>query len=640
MFQSINATNFLSWENLQFDVTSGVTLIEGWNYDDETPEGSGKSAIPNALVWCLYGKLPKDAKIDDVIREGQKSCQVTVVLSDGTQVVRKRKPNDLHLIDPANPKEKIKGKDAKETQAWIETLLGFSFETFCQSVYFAQNYPKKFVTGTEEEKGKILSELQDLSIFDRARKKAHNLLKEEIASLTDLERQESHLEEMITSVTNNINDLEEAKETIKKQQDLKVERLLEEVSNTRSEKKKLDSQVKKLTKDTEEAATVMKEADAASKTVFKELVDLKSLLANVEHSCTLKSRGERAISSLEKKLEVTDAEREKLSSENPKCPTCGSSLKDKKEVILARLEELGKKSHEDYIELNRLVLECDSIKILDSKELTTLIDKKDSELEEIADMRNRALEVSGYLKEKQYSLREVESRIQGLDKELVEQKKINTTNVDEKIKKLRKNNADNRIKLNQARIAYKKSMKKSQQLEILKDSFKEVKSYIFQTVLLELTRRSNNYLSTLFNQDVKIKFDNLSETGEISKIVASATIDGISRPLGLYSGGQFRRIQLAVDLALFEIVGFRSGRQVNLRIFDEYMKDLSENSMENVLLLLEGLKGSTILIEHNSLFKSIVNNTVKVELRDGVSYMVGSDYAFETLQMPNMSNGS
>ena len=162
----IIAKNFLSWENLEFEIKDGVTLIDGWNADDNTSEGSGKSAVVNALCFGLFGKLPKDAKVDEVIRQGQKSCEVQIITPEYT-VHRTRKPNATFMEHKT--RGRVIGKDARESQKLIEEELGFSYETFMQTIYFAQNYGKKFITSTQEDKGRILSEVQDLSIFDRAR---------------------------------------------------------------------------------------------------------------------------------------------------------------------------------------------------------------------------------------------------------------------------------------------------------------------------------------------------------------------------------------------------------------------------------------------------------------------------------------
>ena len=155
-------------------------------------------------------------------------------------------------------------------------------------------------------------------------------------------------------------------------------------------------------------------------------------------------------------------------------------------------------------------------------------------------------------------------------------------------------------------------------LESLKDGYKEVKSYTFNSVLNELTFKANNYLCQLYETPVELKFTNNN-----MKIELDLTINGHTRGYGLFSGGQQRRINLSVDLALSEIIANRSGSKcVNVRFLDEYFKDLDENSMQKCLRLLEKLGGSTVLIEHNSVFKSIVDNTVNVELSNETSKMV------------------
>ena len=188
MITKVKATNFLSFSDLDVTLPKGVTLIDGWNADDQTSEGSGKSAVLNAICWGLYGKIPKEANVDDVIKEGEKLCAVSVWFSNQAAVLRSRNPNtlELHVFDESGNGRIVKGKDARETQTLIEEFVGLTFETFCQTVYFAQNYTKKFITSNQEEKGKILSEVQNLSVFDKAGKEVRSLIKLAEESLVKL----------------------------------------------------------------------------------------------------------------------------------------------------------------------------------------------------------------------------------------------------------------------------------------------------------------------------------------------------------------------------------------------------------------------------------------------------------------------
>jgi DNA repair exonuclease SbcCD ATPase subunit len=135
-------------------------------------------------------------------------------------------------------------------------------------------------------------------------------------------------------------------------------------------------------------------------------------------------------------------------------------------------------------------------------------------------------------------------------------------------------------------------------------------------MLNEINSRVRKYLDHLFEVPVTVKFRN-----EDMKIETDVTYDGVSRGLGLLSGGQFRRVSLAVDLALSDVITARKGSRIGITIWDEYMKDLSESSMEKVLELFTARNQPTILIEHNSLFKQIVSTTIFVKLENGTSHV-------------------
>ena len=53
----IEINNFYSIKHLEFDIGSlgeGIVLIEGKNKDTKGSNGSGKSALIEALVWGLF----------------------------------------------------------------------------------------------------------------------------------------------------------------------------------------------------------------------------------------------------------------------------------------------------------------------------------------------------------------------------------------------------------------------------------------------------------------------------------------------------------------------------------------------------------------------------------------------------------
>jgi DNA repair exonuclease SbcCD ATPase subunit len=625
LIKKVKASNFLSWEKLEFDVSQGITLLEGFNFDDQTSEGSGKSAILNAICWGLFGKLPKDASVDSVVRVGTKSCKVEVFLSDGTVVTRSRSPNEVYIVlsdEIGNTYGKKKGKDAKETQVMIDKLLGLGFETFCQSVYFAQNYQKKFITSNEEDKAKILSEILDLEVFTRARKLAHDKLKDAESKIEAESAQLQSLWDRRQVLEANILHLKQVKDRMDREKLEKLRELASSLAAKSAELQALDSSYQNLG-DSGELNRDLEIILSEKEKIEEEKISLRAAIASATSKKTLVDSLRRQALSLQAEIAELELEAERYRNpKDKKCKACGSlleradpnhfkthvvTLEEKKGALLAKKSELEK----------------DAVKV-DSE-----IPDATTEKQQLAVFQNKISELSGVERKIRSDLASkdiAESKIQSLGNSIEELKKNISEEEMKNFDYILEKNTNNVTSLEIIESSIEKTAEARSKLELLssrlgrlKEGYREVRALVFRGTLLELNTRTNKYLRDLFEVPVGIDFSNEGEEGETSKIITTVTWDGVDRPLGLYSGGQFRRIQLAVDLALADLVSSRSFSSFNLRIFDEYFKDLSEESMFKVLKLLEKLSGSVLLIEHNSVLKSAVQESFKIELREGIS---------------------
>jgi DNA repair exonuclease SbcCD ATPase subunit len=359
MLNKVILRNFLSWSELEFDINSGISLIDGWNYDDNTAEGSGKSAIFNAVSWCLFGKLPKDTKIDDIIKDGETSCQVVLIFdNDKYRVIRSRKPNDLYIVN-VETQQKIKGKDAKETQTLIEEFVGLSFESFCQSIYFAQNYDKKFITSNNEEKGKILSEIQDLNIFDKARKNTLELIKLEEsthATLTknlELKRNEvEYTKQLIISEERNyqlqLDNIANRRiylESKKNEATLKTDALLESM---RIKEKELSNKLSLI--DNMNVDILRSDKD----NLLAELSKLELARSSIETNKRSLDKKKREIENILNSIKLISTKKARLEeyakNDNKKCPTCGSDVNNFDPITHQQEVDLLDKELANYVE--------------------------------------------------------------------------------------------------------------------------------------------------------------------------------------------------------------------------------------------------------------------------------------------------
>lgn len=720
----IKAKNFLSWENLEFDVKKGVTLITGFNHDDGTPEGSGKSAILNALCFGFFGKIPKDALVDEVVREGTSNCEVEIIHDDFT-IFRGRKPNDLYLKKEGKI---IRGKNSNETQEKIEKELGMSFETFCQSIYFAQNYPNKFVTANQANKGKILSELLDLEQFDRARdaaaKKAKPAKEALAAAIKDVERFEAILTENEKSTKN----LDELIAEFQSQKVTRIQGLVKQLQGIETDAEAFveqfeadkaedltncDIQIKSLKKDLKAKKLALSELEAAldqfdnagceasynalegqSATVEESRTAAKVKLAGLENEFKAQEKREkdlkRATSDLadvlnnhqelveetkERETDVANLLEEVLKTEaalkNPKkgdCPTCGQAWDGDKSHYEKEFQKASKdykraqdaltanqrgiKQFQDQADnlnevINALKQEIGAFEAPTTAKLEKKIASLTEELESLKTQMRELQKASQEYEKTEIKFESLQKEVltaqKSLDKQVKDREAIEAatpvkqleafqkrqtelmeeltaedakepTMLEQKLAKAKADVKKNSEELNKAQQTKAARELELIRLEALRDGYREVKAYTFNNVLAQLTKKANNYLAELYEQPVKILFKNID-----MEIDVQVTINGKTRSLGLFSGGQGRRIHLAVDLALSDITMSRKGNKLPFMIMDEYCKDLSEVSMEKILKLLQARKGSTLLIEHNSIFKSIVNQTFDVEYINGVS---------------------
>lgn len=701
MLSNIKARNFLSWKNLDFSVKSGITLVDGWNEDDGTPEGCGKSAILNAVTWCAYGKFPKEVNIDDVIKDGESSCGVELEFDNGDSIVRSRKPNEFYLMKAGVV---IKGKDARETQTIVEEYLGCNFETFCQSVYFAQNYEKKFLSSNQEEKGKILSSIQNLQVFDRGIKEANDLRKLEDANIIKLKNQlqieennfnnlasqgalvssfiqdkiQKHQQQvyMMTQqrdlISGHIKRTESDAQMLRDQQssiDLNAlsqdeielnqakTQYTTQLSGVSYQKSQIDSIKKAVeTKEKEGSTLAGKYSGLEQKIQVSRTAEsprIKSLMANRDYLFNLDNNTSR------NRLLIKSKQLEDFISNPTKiCPSCGTELASQDTTHVHVELELIRK---EIIEIESGITEQTGRITLDiQNEKNNIVLQETAMIEEMQSILVQLQSVSEYLDQNKVpsadELAKQETEIKTVIKQIddamfqTQQKKLQyqtlTTQVDglmgqlssyaqqlsqyentisqlgqpdvsqdqSKLQTIEIDLGNVQVHIGELKQLLDVSLKHSQKLETLKEWFKEIKSYVFNNALNELNFRTNKYLTELFEVEATIKF-----TNEEQKIESKITLAGQDRSLGLLSGGQNRRFNLAVDLALSDIVGYRKTSKLDLLIFDEYYKDLSEVSMSKALELLKTRKSPVILIEHNSVFKSVIENTFFVRLENGTS---------------------
>jgi len=249
----LSLENFFSHKNseVDFSLFNSALLIGNTEGDYTKSNGSGKSAIFESILWCLFNKS-RVAMMDDVIRWGENNCKVSLEFThDGKtyRVIRTRNRInsisnvELKILDSFGEWKDISGSTSGDTNQKIEETIKLDYKTFINSVYFRQNDISEFAESEPSKKKEILKSIVDISRWDEYERSSKARAKELLAECkilqgvlqdydkTKLTISESELEMKILSesieslklkkedITKNISELKESYQSIKQSLD-------------------------------------------------------------------------------------------------------------------------------------------------------------------------------------------------------------------------------------------------------------------------------------------------------------------------------------------------------------------------------------------------------------------------------------
>lgn len=209
----LSTKNLYSFKELGFRFDKGLFLILGENQDDPLVESNyaGKSNIFESLVWGLYGKGTKEVKAsgssysnfrkEQVVHRGEKEARATVTVEIDDveyEIERTRNFTGTTLVIRQDGKE-FSGKDVAETQKKVDSLLGMSYETFLQSVVFAQN-SRRFTQATDREIKELLDEILNLHLWTKAHSSVSDLIKEAKREKSAIDRSNERIKAEISGL--------------------------------------------------------------------------------------------------------------------------------------------------------------------------------------------------------------------------------------------------------------------------------------------------------------------------------------------------------------------------------------------------------------------------------------------------------
>ncbi len=136
------------------------------------PMASGKSALIDAMVWCLYGRTARyGADSKGVISTGEHTCEVALDFTVGERwfrAVRRTGKMTESGLSEREGEEWIQDQSGSALLTRrIEELLGLDFDSFTKTVILPQGRYAEFLTSEPKKRRDLLAKILELGVYAR-----------------------------------------------------------------------------------------------------------------------------------------------------------------------------------------------------------------------------------------------------------------------------------------------------------------------------------------------------------------------------------------------------------------------------------------------------------------------------------------
>ena len=648
-FKKIRIQNFFSFgpEVQELDLSEpGMYLITGKNNITSSSNGSGKSSLFDAICYALFGQITKKVNIPQIVNEqiGQ-DCMVELEfeVNGGIYIIERWKSQKKHYDklllykNDKNEENLISQANKGDTQNQINDIIKFNYKSFINAVMMTQEQVSGFLQADQNKKKEIIENILQLNILTKyhwiAQQKRKILkrfyenikLKEDnIQTLIDNTKQS--MEEYVKSCNdkkmrnkNKIAELQKKLDRIN-QTDIDAER--ENIKEAERLAKEQEDMMVKYQHEADKAKSLESEKEAVESTKLEYTELLKNAVKTKKR--------------LEKELKAEQREKEKVEAdlqhtrENPDtCPVCENHINEEKiNIWITTQEELLEKINNNIISKNKQLKETEANE-------TNWVDKAD-------DLQKQINVYDKVIKKQRDKANETKKKYQDIKiPDTMNEDELNE--LDEKRHEIKQQIRDKEGKdfidkkylqalMEQAKQHAKEKKSYTKELTNLKHKFtvikfwedslsskkNSMKSWCINNVIGYFNSKIKFYINRFFEGTVSLQLDN-----NLNEVIF---VNDNERVYDMFSGGEKRRLNLAILFALNDLVKANVSSKMNIMFLDEVLSNyLDDKGISSVLEMLQDMSDngdfSIFVIDHKDNFKdypSFINITV-VKDTDGFS---------------------
>ena len=620
-FTRFSVAGFMAIGSATLDLNDkGLVLIQGENLDDASAKsnGAGKSSIPDALSWCLFGVTARGEAGDAIINNNAKyaltSVQIDVDEDHQYVVSRFRKhpkyKNQVHVarIVDGDTVDLTAGT-SKATQELINKIIGCDHTVFNAAIYQGQEKMPNLPTYTDKQLKELVEETAGINILQDCYIKARDKRRGAETILKSCDERLGIVEEALEKCKHDLKVVKTrshawqadrdgrvaAKKATYDEKGLEWEAARKRLDSAEEHREKIEDNIKTLKK-------TLKRRDDMEQ-------DLKRLVAEVAEKKSALLLEEKTVEGQETVLNDKARSLEHVEERvGTPCSKCGKPIEEedlvsvierlKNEIVEATVNLRESKSARDkaeerYLKAQKIVDEFEA-SIPDYSEAADKLAKCREVISKIDSMASTVDLLWASLQEAEAIWKEAKSE---KNPHLEAQETLVTDIADYK-KSVKKHKKDYEAAVVETRL-YDKAV------EVFAPA--GVRAHILDHVTPFLNARTSHYLSTLSDGNLSAIWTTLSTTakGELrEKFSIEVTNEKGGKSFGLLSGGEKRKVRLACAMALQDVVSQRATKPIDLFMADEIDDALDEAGLERLMAILDEKareRGTVLVVSHNNL---------------------------------------
>lgn len=686
IFKTLEINDFQSVGHAKIDLDEkGTVLIKGINnYEENTlSNGSGKSSIFEALYFSLFGRTTSGITNVTNRYSGSKSYKLVLEFSlDGVEYKITRDGTKVSILQNG---EDISRRNKSDTDTFIrDDILKISPDIFLNIIYLAQGFKSRLSALTAGgRKDQIEEIIGTAEITENFRLEMQSMKEKLNNELNETNNKISYNQGTLQQINTNINNYNLEIERIKKEKENQPSK--EDLQKQIKDYNKLISNEKenqdKINKEITEIKDFNHSVEVEILKIDNEIQSIKSEYQNKinqivakfsENTQNLAIENSNITSEYNTKILENNNQISILNTQNTNynnqiiqnkasietlktsdtCPTCGRKFDNFDQTHL--IQEI-QKLIDNNLENDKLI-KGNNIKIDELQKLNkTLNNEKQEKIDKLnqqgIDLKNKEqeeekqisdelnLKLDELIKQKEEKQKEIKDSSEQLNTLALSKSTVtdlegkiallnNTINnlkeeSTENYEKLIKDCNTQIIKINEDNENLQKQISKlEEQIGVATHSIslisREFKNYLLKSAIEFLNNRLDHYSSLLFsNETDKIKF--IQDGNKLDIYLGDALFESLS-------GGEKRKVDIAIMLVQKELANSMSNTYSNILILDEVFDGLDSKAIDIVTEIL-----LTVSKDVNSMF--VVSHKDTIIGHDGMIIVTkGKDRISTVLQ--------